>query len=213
MENFTEVKERILNNMIEKGNHEHFIKRVKDCGSWDELKEFIVDNIWWCIDDDIELPDGYYKSNKCEFTIVNSQLHGEYKSWDSDGELFEKCFYKNGKLDGEYKQWWPFGKLYERRLKEHSYYKDGKIVSEDEWLKSKKVNHQLISHHLISQRLFVREERLKKLNVKLGDFGNDYNREDAFLAYHGGWGKGYVMGEIESLESEIVFLRSLLQSN
>jgi len=65
---------------------------------------------------------GYYKDDKEE---------GEYKEWyrcgadgQSNGQLRIQCYYKEGKKDGEYKRWSAEG-----ILKEHSLYKNGKLIT------------------------------------------------------------------------------------
>jgi antitoxin component YwqK of YwqJK toxin-antitoxin module len=114
MENFIQVKENIVKQAIEKKACEDQLERVKTCETWEELKEVIIDNFWWCLDKNIELLDDHYKNSEREFTIVNGKLHGEYKSWGSDGELFEHCTYKKGKRDGEFKKWYRNGQLWEQ---------------------------------------------------------------------------------------------------
>jgi len=51
------------------------------------------------------------------------QGEGEYKEWDNDGQLWIRCFYKNGKRHGEFKKW-----SYNRRLYVHCFYKNGVVV-------------------------------------------------------------------------------------
>ena len=118
MENFTEVKESILTQTI---RNENLNKKVKACENWDELKEVITDNIWWCIYKDIELSDGVYKNNKREFTINKGRLHGEFKRWDTKGQLDFQCTFKEGKEHGEFKLWFDNG-----RLDVHCTYENGK---------------------------------------------------------------------------------------
>jgi hypothetical protein len=121
MENFAEVKKRILNHNIEKRVNEDMIKQVKACDNWEQLKVVIADNINLFRLYNISIPDGYYKSNKYEFTLVNYQLHGEYKSWHVNGQPFIHCTYKDGELDGESKLWW----WDDGKLSEYYIYKDG----------------------------------------------------------------------------------------
>jgi antitoxin component YwqK of YwqJK toxin-antitoxin module len=67
---------------------------------------------------------------------VKGELHGEYKAWWINGidglfdnsQLWEQKNYVEGKLHGEYKEWNKDGKL-----KEHCFYKDGKL--EGEWVR------------------------------------------------------------------------------
>ena len=59
----------------------------------------------------ITLPDGYYKTSKREFRIVNGKLDGELKEWWPNGKLWVHCTFKNGLLNGEYKEWSEDGKL------------------------------------------------------------------------------------------------------
>jgi hypothetical protein len=125
MENFIEVKENIIKQAIEKNACESELERAKGCESWDELKVAIADNFWWCIDNDIELPDGHYKSSKCEFTIVNGKVSGEFKQWFDNSQLAFSYTYKEGFLHGEIKEWYEDGQLWE-----HSFYKDGKLEGE-----------------------------------------------------------------------------------
>jgi antitoxin component YwqK of YwqJK toxin-antitoxin module len=119
MENFTELKERILSQAIEKNACEKELERAKACETWDELKEVIIDNIWWCIEKYIELPDGHYKNSYREFTLVNGKLHGEFKRWFDNGQLNIHYTFKKGELHGEYKEWWSNGELHEHRVYKH----------------------------------------------------------------------------------------------
>jgi hypothetical protein len=109
--NFIELKERILSQAIANDVCLEELERAKVCESWEQLQEVIADNIWWCTDRNIELPDGYYKSSIREFTIVNGKVEGECKIWWDNGELREHYFYKDGKLEGEYKSWYDNGQL------------------------------------------------------------------------------------------------------
>jgi hypothetical protein len=154
MENFEEIKERILKQAIEKKACVEELERAKGCESWEQLQEVIADNFWWCIDKEILLPNGYYKTNRYEITIVNGKLegeykrwfessgqlnihwtykdgkeHGEFKSWYPNGQPCVHCTYKNGELEGEYKSWYDNGQLYI-----HCTYKNGELEGEyKEW--------------------------------------------------------------------------------
>ena len=64
------------------------------------------------------------------FEDGNGKLHGEYKSWWSNGTLSAHCYFENGKLHGEYKRWWENGTLWE-----HSEYKNGEKIKD--YLKEK----------------------------------------------------------------------------
>jgi antitoxin component YwqK of YwqJK toxin-antitoxin module len=121
MDNIDEIKEKIIKHAKEK-HILYKIKEVESCNTWNELKVSIANNYWWCINENTDIPNGYYKSNKYEFTLVNSQLHGEYKSWHDNGQLWQECFYKEGKKNGEYKQWHPNGQLFG-----HWFYKNDKF--------------------------------------------------------------------------------------
>jgi hypothetical protein len=123
MENFIKVKEKIVKQAIKKNACKRGVERAKNCESWEQLKVLIIDNFWWCIDNDIELPDGHYKSTIHEFTIVNGKLHGEYKLWYINSKLWVHCTYKEGKRDVEYKSWYENGKL-----EAHRFYKEGQII-------------------------------------------------------------------------------------
>jgi len=51
-------------------------------------------------------------SSRMEYFILpNGSKEGEYKSWNSDGQLLEQSFYKEGKFNGEYKLWHENGIL------------------------------------------------------------------------------------------------------
>ena len=65
----------------------------------------------------------YYENDK-------GQLHGEYKSYHDNGQLWGHCHFKNGKQHGEYKRHYATGQLrihtYEVNSKEvHDFIKDG----------------------------------------------------------------------------------------
>jgi antitoxin component YwqK of YwqJK toxin-antitoxin module len=127
--NFAELKERILTQAIEKNACVEELERAKACKSWKRLQEVIADNIWWCIEKYIELPDGHYESSKREFTVVNGKLEGEFKDWWENGQLFVQSFYKDGKEHGEYKRWYSNGQPWA-----HCTYKDGKRTYKDDEL-------------------------------------------------------------------------------
>jgi antitoxin component YwqK of YwqJK toxin-antitoxin module len=137
--NFAEVKENTLTQLIGKDVDEITIKtlinEIEKNESWEELKEVIADNIYYYSLIDILVPDGYYKTNRCEFTIVNGRLNGEYKEYYPDGQLYAHCTFKNGKVHGEYRSWWLNGKP-----AEHSYNNNGKLEGEyKEWYKNGKL--------------------------------------------------------------------------
>jgi len=73
-----------------------------------------------------------------QYYTVDGKLDGEYKRWDSDGDLLEHYYYKNGKREGEYKAWYSNG-----QLMAHRYYKNDKLDGE---YKSWYDNGQLIAH-------------------------------------------------------------------
>jgi antitoxin component YwqK of YwqJK toxin-antitoxin module len=120
MENFVEIKENIVKQAIANDACEDQVKRAKYSQNWEQLQQVIADNFWWCIDNDIELPDAHYKNNEREFTIVNGKVNGEYKIWCDNGQLGGQYFYKDGLLNGEYKQWYKNGQPFI-----HCTYKDG----------------------------------------------------------------------------------------
>ena len=141
MENFAEVKERILNSMIENGINKYDIERVENCESWDKIQEFIADNIHWWFKKDIDLPDGHYKSNLCEFTVVNDKQDGEFKSWWEDGQLAVHCTFKDGLLNGEYEYWWSNSQMYVQSSyingKYYHYDESGKLIVKEYYTKGK----------------------------------------------------------------------------
>ena len=49
-------------------------------------------------------------------------LEGEYRAWHSNGQLYMRCFYKDGKMNGEYRRWRDNGKLITYKL-----YKNGRV--------------------------------------------------------------------------------------
>jgi hypothetical protein len=90
---FLRTKTDILTHL----NEEDIKEKVKTCDSWEHLKEVIADNICWRIDEKIQLPDGHYKSSKYEFTIKKGKLHGNFKHWSDNAQLWVGSFYENGK--------------------------------------------------------------------------------------------------------------------
>jgi hypothetical protein len=138
MENFIEVKENIMIQAYTNDACEKEVKRAAICESWEQLQEVVADNIWWCIDNDIELPNSHYKSNIYEFTIINGKLDGEYKEWWENGQPYIHCTYKNGELEGEYKMFYENG-----QLGEHSFFKEGEEHGEYKswWENGKLSNH------------------------------------------------------------------------
>jgi hypothetical protein len=136
MENFKKIKERILKHCAVKGCSKYELQPIIDSNTWEELKVIIVDEFWWCFDDNTkELPDGHYKTSKYEFTIVDGKLEGEYKEWWSNGQLWEESFYKDGKLEGNCKRYYKNGQPHI-----HCTYKNG--LSDGEF-KSWRINGQL----------------------------------------------------------------------
>ena len=129
MENFIEFKEALIKEAVSKNACEPEVKRVKECQTWNELKVVIIDNIVWLVDNEVKLPDEYYKSSLREFTVVNGVLHGEYKDYYDNGQLWEHSHYKNGVQHGECKLYHDNGQL---RVYEH--YENGELHGEyKEW--------------------------------------------------------------------------------
>ena len=54
------------------------------------------------------------------FINENDKLHGEFKRYDGNGQLWEQYFYKNGLKHGEYKWYYDNG-----QLREHSFFENG----------------------------------------------------------------------------------------
>jgi len=113
-------------------------------------------------------PDAVEK-RRSMYSTLNGKYHGDYKTWDSKGQLdehcfydhgeahgeskswhpndqpFEHCFYDHGKLHGEYKGWFSNG-----RLREHCFYDNGKRHGE---YKSWQSSGQLQMHYFYNQGL------------------------------------------------------------
>jgi antitoxin component YwqK of YwqJK toxin-antitoxin module len=111
-ENFKEVQASIVKQAKTDNACSDQLQRAIDAQTWDELKDFIIDNIDWCIDNDIRLLDGYYKNNEREFTVVNRKLNGEYVSYYENGQVEQKCNYFDGLKHGEYVLYWSNGNVW-----------------------------------------------------------------------------------------------------
>jgi antitoxin component YwqK of YwqJK toxin-antitoxin module len=120
METLKEIKEYIINNLLDST-----AAAVLNCEDEESLKEIISVDYEWFRFGRVFIPDGYYKSNRYEFTIVDGKLEGEYNEWHENGQLWVHCFYKKGKRHGELKDWDYYG-----QLREHSFYKEGKLDGE-----------------------------------------------------------------------------------
>ena len=59
---------------------------------------------------------------KCQYSKLNGQLHGEYKSWHENGQKKTHCYYHNGKTH-EYKRWDENGKI-----KTHKFYASDELI-------------------------------------------------------------------------------------
>ena len=59
------------------------------------------------------------------FIDENGHIHGEYKSYYDNDQLWEHSFYLNNKRHGEYKYYHENGQLWE-----HSFYQNGKLHGE-----------------------------------------------------------------------------------
>jgi antitoxin component YwqK of YwqJK toxin-antitoxin module len=164
MENFAEVKENILSQVI---NNKNIKENVQNCESWEQLKEIIIYNIFWFKKNNIVIPDGHYKSSKHEFTIVNGKLHGEYKRrFESSGRLAEQVLFKEGKLDSEYKSWYGNG-----QLKNISFYKEDTLHGElIKWYPDGKV--EIRSFYKDGELIY--NEKLNNNNMKVSF---QYNQE------------------------------------
>jgi antitoxin component YwqK of YwqJK toxin-antitoxin module len=135
MENFQEVKASIVEQAKAKKACSDQLKRAIDAQTWDELQEVIYDNIYWCTKHNIELPDGYYKNTKKEFIVVNGKVHGEYISYQNNGQVDEKCTYVHGQRHGEFVSYWNNGQVWVKcnyvdgKLNGEfvSYYEDGEV--------------------------------------------------------------------------------------
>ena len=109
---FIKLKSKGIKQATTKGACEDRLKRAIDAQTWSEMKNVIIDNIWWCIDNNIALPDGHYKNNEREFTVVDGKVHGEFVSYHDNGQVHVKCNYKKGKLHGDYVSHWPDGQIH-----------------------------------------------------------------------------------------------------
>jgi antitoxin component YwqK of YwqJK toxin-antitoxin module len=126
MENFKELKNLLFSGAIKSKATDKQLREIEDSETWEELKEVIVDNIWWCGKKIGRfLPDGHYKTNKMELSIENGELNGEHKRWWSNGQIYSHSFYVNNKLHGEYKKWHANG-----HLDVHCTFKEGKLEGE-----------------------------------------------------------------------------------
>ena len=147
MKKYIEVKEALIEEMVSKEACESQVERALTCDSWDELKVVIADNILWLRDNEVKLPDDYYKSSLGEFTIVNGVLHGQLKAWYSNGQPMVHEHYVNGVRHGESKWFYDNGQIgiekhYENGLKHgecKNYYENGQL-----WVHSHYVNGEKI---------------------------------------------------------------------
>ena len=53
------------------------------------------------------------------FVDENSKLHGEYKFYYKNGQLYERCYFNDGLLHGEWKVYDPDGILHTYKLYEN----------------------------------------------------------------------------------------------
>jgi antitoxin component YwqK of YwqJK toxin-antitoxin module len=127
---FLKVKTKFVKQVKINKFRENELQRVVAAETWRELQEVIIDNIWWCNKNGILLPDGYYKNQEKEFTVVNGKLNGLYVSYFDNGQVEVKCNYVNSKLNGEFLE----------------YYSDGKIHIKCNYVKNKKHGEFVLYH-------------------------------------------------------------------
>jgi antitoxin component YwqK of YwqJK toxin-antitoxin module len=133
MENFQQVKTSLIEQAKANNN---LLQKVIYSQTWDELYNVIIDNILdishtyatfdtdmgWCNDKCILIPDGHYKNNEKEFTILNGKMHGEYVTYWSHGKVREKWNYVEGQKHGEYVSYY----IKTGHVNTKGYYIDGK---------------------------------------------------------------------------------------
>jgi antitoxin component YwqK of YwqJK toxin-antitoxin module len=146
MENFQEVKTSLIEQLKDSDACENLIKRVIKTQNWDELKEFIIADIWLFIGYNIKLPNGDYKNANSKFTVIDGKVHGKYVRYYNNGTLEFECSYVHGKKHGEYVRYYKHGQIEEKstykngkRCGEHVIYKpDGNL-----YIKCKYINNEL----------------------------------------------------------------------
>jgi len=93
------------------------------------------------------------KARNSEYYEIDGKRDGRYRKWFDDGQLFERCYYKNDELDGEYKRW-----HYNGPLAVHTYYKSNKLDGEYKtWNESRK----LLRHYHYKDGVKIKEEAIK----------------------------------------------------
>jgi hypothetical protein len=107
MENFQEVKKSLIEQLKDSDAFKCDVKQVMledviDVQTWNELLDVICDSIFSYLDNGILLPDGRYKNDEKEFTVLNGKMDGQYLAYDENGNCFCKCNYLKGKLHGKY---------------------------------------------------------------------------------------------------------------
>lgn len=103
-EKFEEIKEKLYEEAKEKGYCKiNELDPIINSQTWDELKEFITNNIDWFILWDVTLPDGHYNNEKVKFSIIDGKIHGEYIEYGLGFlSTHKKYCYVNGERHGEY---------------------------------------------------------------------------------------------------------------
>jgi hypothetical protein len=145
MENFKKIQANLVEQLKANNACSDQLKRTIDAQTWSELQDFICDNIWWCIDNDIRIPDSYYKNAKAEFTVVNGKVHGEYIRYWYYGTVYEKCTFNNGQKHGEYVSYYDSGQIDEKRNYENDkvhgqyicFYENGQVHQKFNCVKDK----------------------------------------------------------------------------
>jgi antitoxin component YwqK of YwqJK toxin-antitoxin module len=102
MENFQQVKTSLIEQAKVNNACSDQLELVIKAKTWSELKKVIIDNIGWCNEKGILVPDGHYKNNKYKFTIVNGKLHGEHFYCWIESKVQVKSNYVDGKKEGEF---------------------------------------------------------------------------------------------------------------
>jgi antitoxin component YwqK of YwqJK toxin-antitoxin module len=114
MEIFEQVKTSLIEQAKAHNPFSNQLELVIEVQTWDKLQKVICDEIRWFFYHNINLPNGHYKNNKREFTVLNDKLNGEFIRYRKDGTVCEKCTYVDGVKHGEFIRYHEDGTVCEK---------------------------------------------------------------------------------------------------
>lgn len=146
------------------------------------------------------LIDGEYKSDYQRYCKKNNKFDGEYILYYTNGQLAEKCFFKDGKIVGDYISYYSNGTL-EKKFT----YKDGKLDGEYEYITTDFYSHYY--HAKENYKNGVLDGKVTTYNKK-GELETESNYVNGecleYIRYSNGWKYKTLYEKIDGNSEEVL---------